>query len=303
MFPVLRVIGNGFRAAGTSEDGAAPFRPSWRSAPASPPRPTWATTRSEEGYATLARVTAEADVPGARRARCDVAEPFPLHGRARGVAAWPHRSGQHRQAALRHRQAGGRRLDPGLHRAAALARLSQRRRQRPVVHRAGGVAEASSSYHRAGIQLHIHTNGDEATELALDAIEAAQIAHAAARSSPHAAALPDGRRGAVPADEERSASAPICSPTTSTTGATRTTTLTMGPERAERLDATGTALRLGVPLRDPFRRADHRRWHRCSRRGARSTASPRPATCSAANRAHLGGAGACARSRSARPTR
>ena len=31
-------------------------------------------------------------------------------------------------------------------------------------------------YHKAGIQLHIHTNGDEATELALDAIEAAQTA-------------------------------------------------------------------------------------------------------------------------------
>ena len=32
------------------------------------------------------------------------------------------------------------------------------------------------AYHKAGVQLHIHTNGDEATELALDAIEAAQTA-------------------------------------------------------------------------------------------------------------------------------
>ncbi len=33
-----------------------------------------------------------------------------------------------------------------------------------------------AAYHDAGIQLHIHTNGDEATELALDAVEAAQTA-------------------------------------------------------------------------------------------------------------------------------
>ena len=32
-------------------------------------------------------------------------------------------------------------------------------------------------YHEAGMHLHIHTNGDEASELMLDAIEAAQEAH------------------------------------------------------------------------------------------------------------------------------
>src|SRR5690606_19082505 len=37
--------------------------------------------------------------------------------------------------------------------------------------------ETIAWFHREGFQLHIHTNGDEATELAIDAIEAALAQH------------------------------------------------------------------------------------------------------------------------------
>ncbi len=58
-----------------------------------------------------------------------------------------------------------------------------------------------AAYHNAGIQLHIHTNGDEATEVALDAVEAAQIAKPRPDHQPYAAALPDGGCCAVRAHE------------------------------------------------------------------------------------------------------
>ena len=39
------------------------------------------------------------------------------------------------------------------------------------------LAELVMDYHRAGMHLHIHTNGDEASEVMLDAVEAAQETH------------------------------------------------------------------------------------------------------------------------------
>jgi hypothetical protein len=51
------------------------------------------------------------------------------------------------------------------------------------------------------VPVHTHTNGDEATELALDCMEQALAAAPARRPPLHAAALPAGRRGAVPPHE------------------------------------------------------------------------------------------------------
>ncbi|NVN87267.1 MAG: amidohydrolase family protein [Rhodopseudomonas sp.] len=102
------------------------------------------------------------------------------------------------------------------------------------------------AYHRAGVQLHIHTNGDEATELALDAIEAAQIA----------APRPDHRHTlqhcqmADAAQFRRMKSLGVCVNLFANHlyyWGDAHYELTMGPERAARLDATGTAQRLGVP--------------------------------------------------------
>lgn len=101
--------------------------------------------------------------------------------------------------------------------------------------------------HRAGIQLHIHTNGDEATEAALDAIEAAQIAMP----------RPDHRHTiqhcqmADTALYRRMKALGVCVNIFANHiyywGDTHYE-LTMGPERAHRMDATGTAQRLGVPF-------------------------------------------------------
>jgi predicted amidohydrolase YtcJ len=101
--------------------------------------------------------------------------------------------------------------------------------------------------HRAGIQLHIHTNGDEATEAALDAIEAAQIAMP----------RPDHRHTiqhcqmADTALYRRMKALGVCVNIFANHiyywGDTHYE-LTMGPERAHRMDATGTAQRLGIPF-------------------------------------------------------
>lgn len=103
------------------------------------------------------------------------------------------------------------------------------------------------AYHKAGIQLHIHTNGDEATELALDAIEAAQIA------TPR----PDHRHTlqhcqmADAAQFRRMKTLGVCVNLFANHvfyWGDSHYELTMGPERAARLDATGTAQRIGVPF-------------------------------------------------------
>lgn len=101
-------------------------------------------------------------------------------------------------------------------------------------------------YHRAGLHLQIHTNGDEATEQALDAIEAAQIA----------APRPDHRHTlqhcqmADTAQFMRMKALGVCANLFSNHlyyWGDAHYELTMGPERAHRLDATGTAQRLGIP--------------------------------------------------------
>ncbi|MGA7803873.1 amidohydrolase [Bradyrhizobium sp.] len=103
------------------------------------------------------------------------------------------------------------------------------------------------AYHKAGIQLHIHTNGDEATELALDAIEAAQTAMP----------RPDHRHTlqhcqmADAALFRRMKSLGVCVNLFANHlyyWGDAHYELTMGPERAARLDATGTAQRVGVPF-------------------------------------------------------
>jgi predicted amidohydrolase YtcJ len=102
------------------------------------------------------------------------------------------------------------------------------------------------AYHKAGIQLHIHTNGDEATEVALDAIEAAQTA------TPR----PDHRHTlqhcqmADTALFRRMKALGVCANLFANHlyyWGDAHYELTMGPERANRLDATGTAQRVGVP--------------------------------------------------------
>ena len=103
------------------------------------------------------------------------------------------------------------------------------------------------TYHRAGLQVHIHTNGDEATEAAIDAIETVLREHPATDARftlQHCQMAHD-------AHFRRMARLGICANLFANHlyyWGDQHVALTMGPERAERVDATGTARRLGVPF-------------------------------------------------------
>jgi predicted amidohydrolase YtcJ len=102
-------------------------------------------------------------------------------------------------------------------------------------------------FHAAGVQLHIHVNGDEATELALDAIEAALEAHP---RFDHRHTLQHCQM-ADEAQFRRMARLGICVNLFANHiyyWGDAHVAQTMGPDRASFMDACGTALALGVPL-------------------------------------------------------
>jgi len=103
------------------------------------------------------------------------------------------------------------------------------------------------AYHLAGLQMHMHTNGDEASELMIDAIEKAL----------HKSPRPDHRHTLTHcqmADESqfrRMAQLGICSNLFANHiyyWGDQHYGLTMGPDRAMRMDACATANRIGVPF-------------------------------------------------------
>jgi len=245
MFPVLRVIGNGFRVAGTSEDGLRRFGELAQRAGVTTSADL-GNDPSEEGYATLARVTAEAAfpvriVPGAmslNHARSMEEQAAMLRGRMKGntdklhygiVKLFADGSIQGFSARLRW---------PGYYNGHANGIWNQPPEQ----------LKASIDYfHAQGFHLHIHTNGDEATEVALDALDAA-LERTPRRDHRHTL------QHCQMADEamfRRMANLGVCANLFANHlyywgDAHRT--LTLGPDRAERMDGCATALRLGVPL-------------------------------------------------------
>ncbi len=103
------------------------------------------------------------------------------------------------------------------------------------------------TYHVAGVQLHLHTNGDEATEAVLDAVEKAQTVQY----------RPDHRHTlqhcqmASAAQFRRMKTLGMCVNLFANHifyWGDAHYEQTMGPERAARLDAAATAQRLGVPF-------------------------------------------------------
>lgn len=106
---------------------------------------------------------------------------------------------------------------------------------------------AIAYYHSMGFQLHIHTNGDEAIELALDGIGEAL---AASPRADHRHTLQHCQM-ADAAQFRRMAKLGVCANLFANHiyywGDVHYT-LTMGPDRAERIDACATALAHGVPL-------------------------------------------------------
>ena len=103
------------------------------------------------------------------------------------------------------------------------------------------------AYHLAGLQMHMHTNGDEASELMIDAIEKAL--HKSPRPD-HRHTLPHCQM----ADESqfrRMAQLGICSNLFANHiyyWGDQHYCQTMGPDRAMRMDACATAKRIGVPF-------------------------------------------------------
>ena len=245
MFPVLRVIGNSFRAAGTSEDGLRRFGELAQRVGVTTSADL-GNDPSEEGYATLARVTAEAAfpvrvVPGAmslNHSRSMEEHAALLRGRMQGntdklhygiVKLFADGSIQGFSARLRW---------PGYYNGHANGIWNQPPEQ---------LKASIDFFHAQGFQLHIHTNGDEATEVALDALEAA-LQRTPRRDHRHTL------QHCQMADEalfRRMANLGVCANLFANHlyywgDAHRT--LTLGPDRAERMDACATALRLGVPL-------------------------------------------------------
>jgi predicted amidohydrolase YtcJ len=109
------------------------------------------------------------------------------------------------------------------------------------------IQERFETYHSAGFQVHIHTNGDQATEVVLQAIEGALRK------------FPDGDpritlqhcQMAHEAHYRKMASLGVCANVFSNHlfyWGDQHYNLTMGPERAERMNGAATAKRLGVPF-------------------------------------------------------
>ncbi|HKU97671.1 MAG TPA: amidohydrolase [Vineibacter sp.] len=103
------------------------------------------------------------------------------------------------------------------------------------------------AYHDAGFQVHIHTNGDEASEVALDAIERA-LTRTPRRDHRHTL---QHCQMADAAQFRRMAALGACVNLFANHlfyWGDIHYAQTLGPERANRMDACGTALRTGVPF-------------------------------------------------------
>ncbi len=102
-------------------------------------------------------------------------------------------------------------------------------------------------YHRAGLVIHTHTNGDEASEVAINAIE--RVLGKAPRAD-HRHTLQHGQMIDAPLFR-RMAALGLCANLFANHlwyWGDQHYEMTMGPDRANRLDACGSALRAGVPL-------------------------------------------------------
>jgi len=102
------------------------------------------------------------------------------------------------------------------------------------------------AYHRAGLQVYIHTNGDEASELAIDAVEAVTARHP---WRDHRHTLQHCQM-ADEAQFRRMAALGMCVNLFANHiyyWGDEHFAKTMGPDRALRMDAAATAQRLGVP--------------------------------------------------------
>ena len=245
MFPILKLIGNGFRATGTSEAGLRTFGALARQAGVTTSADL-GNDPSEEGYANLLRVSAAPD--------------FPVRVVAGAMALNNARASEAHAALVRARMAAGTdKLRYGIVKLFAdgsIQGFSARLRWPGYFNGAPNgiwnqapaqLHAAVAFFHAQGFQLHIHANGDEAIEVALDALQAARTAHP----------RPDHRhtlQHCQMVDEaqlRRMAALGVCANLFANHlyyWGEAHLAQTMGPDRAHRLDPCASALRLGVPL-------------------------------------------------------
>jgi len=108
-------------------------------------------------------------------------------------------------------------------------------------------ADMFATFHRAGLTVHVHCNGDEATELFLDTVEATL---AASPRWDHRHTVTHSQLS-TPAQYRRMATLGMCANVFANHlwyWGDEHRDLTLGPDRAFRMNAAATALRAGVPL-------------------------------------------------------
>lgn len=108
-------------------------------------------------------------------------------------------------------------------------------------------ADMFATFHRAGLTVHVHCNGDEATELFLDTVEETLARHP---RWDHRHTVTHSQLS-TPAQYRRMAALGMCANIFSNHlwfWGDQHRDLTIGPDRASRMDAARTALRAGVPI-------------------------------------------------------
>ncbi|TWG88335.1 hypothetical protein L602_001300000920 [Cupriavidus gilardii J11] len=244
MFPVTRLIGNLFRKVGMSEQGLRMF-----AQVATQAGVTTATDLvndlSEESVAAMARITADEDfglrlVPAFRPPDAMRGDEGPA--RVRAAMRFNHDRLHAGMVKLV--------VDGSIQGFTARVRWPGYFNGAPNgiwVMAPDAVHEAVQTFHAAGFQLHIHTNGDEATDLALDAVEQALARHPRVD---HRHTLQHCQM-ADEAQFARMARLGMCVNLFANHlfyWGDAHLGMTMGPDRARRMDACGTAARLGVPF-------------------------------------------------------
>ncbi|KGD98324.1 amidohydrolase [Achromobacter sp. RTa] len=245
MFPVMRLIGSPFRTVGVSEEGLRMFGKV----------ATWAgvTTATDlvnelgdEGLAALARVTAEPDYPvrivPAASALTYAGDPGRCLAKLEEARRLNHGKLHFGMVKLV--------VDGSIQGFTARVRWPGYYNGAPNGIWVIAPAEVDTlvqAYHEAGVQMHIHTNGDEATQLAIEAVDRAL------RRSPrrdHRHTLQHCQM-ADAAQFRRMASLGMCANLFANHifyWGDAHHALTMGPDRANRMDACATAARAGVPF-------------------------------------------------------
>ena len=245
MFPVLRATGNPFRAAQESEEGVWRFgRVAQRAGVTT--ATDMANEWTAEGTARLARATAHEDYPvRIVTAYRSLDAPSEIERGLRGLRELQPLAGEKLRFGIVKLI-----VDGSIQGFSARLRWPGYFNGRPngiwVVPptELPGIVER---VHAAGAHMHIHTNGDEATEAVLDALEAAL----AKQPRPDHRHTIQHCQMADPAQLRRIAKLGLCVNLFANHiyyWGDAHYAQTMGPDRANRMDACATALRCGVPL-------------------------------------------------------